>query len=175
MWHHLLLLLPVVGVVLFVVLPWSAALPAYAALAVLSAVMFVAGLRALRLPVKTGTEGMVGRAARVVEPLRPGDRRPDRGARAPGDRQHRYARGRTDRDGCLPPESWRGTQRGFLLLLRLAAGDPRGGGLVSARCCGGSDHVRYCPVPRDPEAIRDRKQLADLMGDDREHDGHHPG
>ncbi len=35
-----------------------------------SVLMFVSGLRALRLPVKTGAEGMIGGAARVVEPLR---------------------------------------------------------------------------------------------------------
>jgi len=71
MWHHLLPLLPIVGLALFCMLPWSVALPAYAALAAVSVVVFAAALRALRLPVKTGTEGMVGKAARVVEPLRP--------------------------------------------------------------------------------------------------------
>lgn len=70
MWYHLLLLLPVVGLAFFFVLPWSLALPAYAVVAMISVVMFVPALRALRFPPKTGIEGMIGRAACVVEPLR---------------------------------------------------------------------------------------------------------
>lgn len=71
MWHHLLVLLPVIALALFFVLPWPVALPTYGAVAVASAVIFAAGLRALRQPAKTGAEGMIGGAARVVEPLRP--------------------------------------------------------------------------------------------------------
>lgn len=71
MGHHLLVLLPVLGLAFFFVLPWSLAVPAFAAVAMISAVMFVPALRALRLPPKTGVEGMIGGAARVVEPLRP--------------------------------------------------------------------------------------------------------
>ena len=95
MWCHLPLALPVLGLVLFLVLPWPVAAPLYGVVVIASVLMYRLLLRALRLPVKTGTEGMAGGLAYVVEPLAPegvvryggelwhaaGDERLEKGAR----------------------------------------------------------------------------------------------
>lgn len=71
MWCHLLLLMPLLGLVLFLVLPVPVALPTYMIVVVFSLLLYVAVYRALKLPVKTGQEGMVGATAVAVEPLDP--------------------------------------------------------------------------------------------------------
>ena len=95
MWCHLPLALPVLGLVLFLALPWPVAAPLYGVVVIASVLMYRVLLRALRLPVKTGTEGMTGGLAYVVEPLAPegvvryggelwraaGDERLEKGAR----------------------------------------------------------------------------------------------
>jgi len=68
---HGLLALPVIGLIAFVVLPVDIALPLYALIAVVSALMYSAIWHALRRPPVTGLEGMAGSPARVVEALRP--------------------------------------------------------------------------------------------------------
>lgn len=68
---HLILLLPVFGLGLFVVLPLEAALPLYGIVFVLSAFLHFVTVRAMRLPVQTGREGMVGKEAEVIQDLNP--------------------------------------------------------------------------------------------------------
>ncbi len=95
MWCHIPLLLPVMGLVLFSVLPFPVAAPLYAVVAVASWLLYRVTMQALRLRVKTGSEGMAGGLAYVVDPLSPegvvryrgelwravGDERIERGAR----------------------------------------------------------------------------------------------
>lgn len=68
---HLVLALPVLGLALFFVLPLPVALPLYLVVAAVSAVMYTAILRALRLPPATGLESMAGAPAHVAESLTP--------------------------------------------------------------------------------------------------------
>ncbi len=68
---HVLLALPVLGLVLFFVLPLPFAVPLYGVVLIASGLTYRVLLQAARLPVKTGTEGMAGGLAYVVEPLQP--------------------------------------------------------------------------------------------------------
>lgn len=68
---HLILALPILGLAVFFVLPLPVALPLYAVVAAVSAFMYAAILRALRLPPATGLESMVGAPAHVTESLVP--------------------------------------------------------------------------------------------------------
>ncbi len=54
MWCHLPLALPVLGLVLFLVLPWPVAAPLYGVVVIASVLVYRLLLQALRLPVKTG-------------------------------------------------------------------------------------------------------------------------
>lgn len=95
MWCHLPLALPLLGLMLFFLLPLPVAAPLYGVVVIASVLVYRLLLRALRLPVKTGTEGMAGGLAYVVEPLAPegvvryggelwhaaGDERLEKGAR----------------------------------------------------------------------------------------------
>ena len=60
MWCHLLLLLPLAGLALFFVLPWPVALGIDVVLAAIAAGIAVPGMRALRQPITTGREALVG-------------------------------------------------------------------------------------------------------------------
>ncbi|MDQ7850283.1 MAG: DUF881 domain-containing protein [Armatimonadota bacterium] len=71
MWCHVPLLLPVLGLVLFFVLPFPVAAPLYTVVAIASWLLYRLTMQALRLPVKTGSEGMAGGLAYVVDPLSP--------------------------------------------------------------------------------------------------------
>ena len=65
MWCHLLLLLPVIGLGLFLILPWAIALPAYLALVALSLWLYFKIMESMHRPVTTGSEGLVGEVAEV--------------------------------------------------------------------------------------------------------------
>ncbi len=71
MWCHLLLLLPLIGLGLFVILPLPIALPAYLALVAISLVVYRATLQAMHRPVVTGKGGMVGATAVAETDLSP--------------------------------------------------------------------------------------------------------
>jgi membrane-bound serine protease (ClpP class) len=60
------MLFPVLGLPLFAWLPLREALPAYAAGLAASAALHAAMRRAMRLPVRTGREGLIGRGAVVL-------------------------------------------------------------------------------------------------------------
>ena len=66
MWCHLLLLLPVVGLGLFYILPWPAALGVNAVLTAFALGITIPAMRALRQPLFTGREALVGRNAEAV-------------------------------------------------------------------------------------------------------------
>jgi membrane protein implicated in regulation of membrane protease activity len=68
---HVVLLLPILGLVLFWFLDFALALPLYLGLVVLSGVVALLTLRSLRKPASSGMEGMRGATAEVVEALRP--------------------------------------------------------------------------------------------------------
>ncbi|MBI4637725.1 MAG: NfeD family protein [Candidatus Rokubacteria bacterium] len=66
MWCHLVLLVPVVSLGLFFVLPWPAALGVNALLTAGALGIAIPGMRALRQPVVTGREALIGRAAEAA-------------------------------------------------------------------------------------------------------------
>lgn len=70
MWCHLVFLMPVLGLAVFWIFPWPLASVLYLALLGLSSVFYVASYRAMRLPVTTGAEGMIGVRGRVVGDIR---------------------------------------------------------------------------------------------------------
>lgn len=68
---HLIFLIPVIGLGVFLLFPFEAALPLYVAILAASALLYFVIWRALRLPIQTGAEGMIGKEARVVQDLNP--------------------------------------------------------------------------------------------------------
>lgn len=64
---HIILLLPLFGLILFVLLPVPVALPLYVIILAVSLVLYTAISRAMRRPVMTGAEGMIGRKGFVVD------------------------------------------------------------------------------------------------------------
>ncbi|TKJ29539.1 MAG: hypothetical protein CEE40_07950 [Chloroflexi bacterium B3_Chlor] len=71
MWCHALLLMPVIGLALFAFLPWEMAFPAYAIISVASLFIYYKIMRAMRQPVQSGREAIMGAIATVVTPLDP--------------------------------------------------------------------------------------------------------
>ena len=71
MWCHVLLLMPVIGLALFAFLPWEMAFPAYAIISVASLFIYYKIMRAMRQPVQTGREAILGAIATVVAPMDP--------------------------------------------------------------------------------------------------------
>lgn len=65
MWCHLLLISPVIGLGLFLILPWPAALPLYLVIVVLSLFLYVKVMQSMYQPVTTGQEGLLGRVAEI--------------------------------------------------------------------------------------------------------------
>ncbi len=68
---HVVLLLPILGLVLFWFLDFALALPLYLGLVVLSSVVALLMPQSLRKPARSGMEGMRGATAEVVEAFRP--------------------------------------------------------------------------------------------------------
>lgn len=68
---HLPLFLPIAGLLLFWILPPEVALASYAATLGISALLYVKIRAAMRRPVVTGLEGMIGREAEALEDLQP--------------------------------------------------------------------------------------------------------
>jgi membrane-bound serine protease (ClpP class) len=66
MWCHVLLLTPLLGLGLFVVLPWPVALPSYLVVAATSLLLYVKIIRSMRRPVETGQEAMLGATVTVT-------------------------------------------------------------------------------------------------------------
>lgn len=68
---HLIFLIPVIGLGVFLLFPFEAALPLYVVILATSVLLYFVIWRALRLPIQTGAEGMIGKEARVVQDLNP--------------------------------------------------------------------------------------------------------
>lgn len=66
MWCHALLMMPLLGLGLFALLPWPAALPSYLVLIVVSLVLYAKVIHAMRQPVQTGREAMLGAVVTVT-------------------------------------------------------------------------------------------------------------
>ena len=64
---HLILLLPIIGLVVFWIWPLSVALPVYIAILVISGTMYWMILKSMRRPVTTGTRGMIGKSVEVID------------------------------------------------------------------------------------------------------------
>ena len=64
---HVLLALPLLALPVFWLLPLSAAFPIYGAVTGISAVIYWYALLAMKRPVVTGMEGMIGETGTVVE------------------------------------------------------------------------------------------------------------
>ena len=64
---HVLWLMPILGLLLFWVLDFSVALPVYLGILVLSGGVMLLTLQSLKQPPRSGSEGMVGDIAEVVE------------------------------------------------------------------------------------------------------------
>lgn len=67
---HILWLLPILGLLLFWVVDFSVALPVYLGLLAISGGVMLLTVRSLRQPPCSGSEGMVGDMAEVVEATR---------------------------------------------------------------------------------------------------------
>lgn len=70
-WCHLLLGVPLVIAGLFLFLPWTTALPLSLLLGIGTVVITYYSARALRQPVTTGKEAMIGRWGKAVSDLSP--------------------------------------------------------------------------------------------------------
>ncbi len=71
MWCHLLLLAPLLVTGLFWFLPWSTALPLALVVGTGTAVIVYHGWRAVRQPVATGREALIGGRGEAVSDLEP--------------------------------------------------------------------------------------------------------
>ena len=69
MWCHLLLAMPVLGLGLFLALPWPLALPPYLVIVALSLILYVKIWQSTRRPVRTGRGGMLGASVTVTVPV----------------------------------------------------------------------------------------------------------
>ena len=65
MWCHLLLMSPVIGLGLFLILPWTIALPLYIVVVALSFWLYLKIMESMRRPVVTGGEALVGRVEEI--------------------------------------------------------------------------------------------------------------
>jgi membrane protein implicated in regulation of membrane protease activity len=71
MWH-LIIMLPIVGIIVFFLLPLRAAIPVYLVILLASGLAYWSVARAMRRRPKTGREGLIGATARVVSRVQPG-------------------------------------------------------------------------------------------------------
>ncbi len=65
MWCHLLLMSPVIGLGLFLIMPWTVALPLYLAVIALSFWLYFKIMKSTQRPVTTGSEGLLGQVAEL--------------------------------------------------------------------------------------------------------------
>ena len=71
--HHLILFLPLIGIVVFWLMPLNIAAPSYAGIVLVSGLMYWAILRAMKKIPTTGVSGLVGAKARVVSEIHSSD------------------------------------------------------------------------------------------------------
>lgn len=63
---HVVLSLPVIGLILFWIFPLPVALPLYLMILTVSLLMYKAIMDAMKIPVKTGSEGLIGKKGSFV-------------------------------------------------------------------------------------------------------------
>ena len=68
---HILLMMPIISIVFFFILPMYVALPLYLSIAVISAILYLALLKAMKTKPTTGKEGLIGEEGRVLKALNP--------------------------------------------------------------------------------------------------------
>ena len=68
---HLILLMPILGLPLFWFLPLDYALPSYAAIVLISALLYWLIMRAMRKPLQDGFQSLIGTEAEVVSKRAP--------------------------------------------------------------------------------------------------------
>lgn len=66
-----MLSMPIIGLILFAILPFPLALPIYLAVALTSLALYRKIFKTMRQPVMTGREGMIGVVAEVVSEVNP--------------------------------------------------------------------------------------------------------
>jgi membrane protein implicated in regulation of membrane protease activity len=71
--HHLILFLPLIGIIVFWLLPIGIAIPSYLGILLISGLMYWAILRAIKTTPVTGASGLVGNKGIVVSKLGPSD------------------------------------------------------------------------------------------------------
>ena len=64
---HLILLLPIIGLVVFLIWPVSLALPVYLVILAISGYVYFLILKAMRRPKESGQEELLGKSAEVIE------------------------------------------------------------------------------------------------------------
>jgi membrane protein implicated in regulation of membrane protease activity len=69
--QHLIILLPIIGIIVFWLLPLGQAIPVYLVILVMSGLMYWAIIRAMRKRHENGAESLVGNKASVVSRLSP--------------------------------------------------------------------------------------------------------
>lgn len=72
--YMILLLLPLIGIVVFWLLPLPLAIPVYLVILLASGLMYRTIVRAMKKRSKDGVEGLIGAEARVVSKLGPHDK-----------------------------------------------------------------------------------------------------
>jgi membrane protein implicated in regulation of membrane protease activity len=71
--HHLILLLPLIGIIVFWLMPLGIAIPVYVGILLISGLMYWAILRSIKKTPTTGASGLVGAKARVVSKMGPSE------------------------------------------------------------------------------------------------------
>jgi membrane protein implicated in regulation of membrane protease activity len=71
MWH-IVIMLPILGIIVFFVLRPGVAVPVYLVILVASGLSYWSLARAMRRRPRTGREGLIGASARVVSRVKPG-------------------------------------------------------------------------------------------------------
>jgi len=67
--QHIILMLPLVGIIVFWIFPTGIAIPIYLLILMISGMLFWAIVRAIKKHPKTGAEGLIGATARIVSSL----------------------------------------------------------------------------------------------------------
>lgn len=63
---HLVLALPILGIPVFWIFPYEISIPIYAIILVISLLIYYSMMKAMRIPVKNGSKGMIGQIGNVT-------------------------------------------------------------------------------------------------------------
>ncbi len=64
---HLILLMPLIGLVVFWIWPLAIAIPVYLVILIVSAFIYTVALRAMRKPTMTGSNALIGKSVDVID------------------------------------------------------------------------------------------------------------